>query len=98
MTRLEIHLDAETLKPIIQAAVDAAVRRLQDERARDDDGQVLWDKPRTGEEMGGVSESTVDRWRKEAGLPFVKIDGKVLFRPSALEAWAAARESKEGDE
>ena len=27
----------------------------------------------------------------------ILLDGKVLFRPSALEAWAIARESKGGD-
>ena len=41
-----------------------------------------------------VSVSTVDRWRKEAGLPCVKIDGAVLFSPEALREWAAARESQ----
>lgn len=31
MTRLEIHLVATTLQPIIQAAVETAIRRLQAE-------------------------------------------------------------------
>ena len=42
----------------------------------------------------GVSPSTLDRLRREAGLPAVKLDGLVLFRPASLDAWAAARETE----
>ena len=36
----------------------------------------------------------VDRWRREEGLPFVKVDGLVLFRPEALREWAAQKEAE----
>ena len=90
MTRLEIHLDAETLQPIIQAAVDAAVRRLLAERATTEPGKILVDKPGAAEILS-VSVSTVDRLRKE-GLPCITLDGRVLFRRASLDEWAAARE------
>lgn len=33
-----------------------------------------------------VSESTVDRWRKE-GLPCIKVQRKVLFKKEEVEKW-----------
>jgi len=41
----------------------------------------------------GVSQSTIDRLRREAGLPAVQLEGRVMFRPAALDAWAASRET-----
>ncbi len=90
MTR--IHLDPADFRVVIDQAVDAAVAKLGSARPRDSAGRVLITK-RQAAELLGVSEGTVDRWRSEAGLPFVKIDGKVLFRPSTLETWAADRET-----
>ena len=92
MTRLEIHLDPETLQPIIEAAVDSALRRLRDEQHTDDAGKVLLTKAEAAQTLG-VSASTLDRLRREAGLPCVKLDGLALFRPESLRAWAAAREA-----
>ncbi len=93
MTR--ILLDPADFAGVIDAAVEAMAQRLESTRTTDSANQILHTKRQAAEALG-VSEATVDRWRAEAGLPFVKIDGKVLFRPSALEAWAAARESKGG--
>jgi len=33
-----------------------------------------------------VSESTIDRWRKE-GMPSVKVKRKVLFKQDDVEKW-----------
>ena len=93
---MNVSIDPAEFSDVIQAAVNAAVGRLQSTRTTDSAGHILLIKRQAAEALG-VSEATVDRWRAEAGLPFVKIDGKVLFRPSALEAWAASRESKGGD-
>jgi len=89
MMRLEI--DHDELRPLIDQAVDAAVRRLEDERPTDQAARVLLTKREASEALG-VSESTIDRLRRDAGLPFLKLDGKVLFRPEALKEWAAAKE------
>ena len=94
---MNVSIDPAEFSDVIQAAVNAAVRRLESTRPSDAAGQILLTKRQAAEALG-VSEGTVDRWRAQAALPFVKIDGKVLFRPSALEAWAAARESKGRDE
>lgn len=87
---MNIHIDPETFRPVIDQAVDAAIRRIAAERPKDRTGKVLLTKPEAAEVMG-VSPSTLDRWRK-AGLPTVKLDGLVLFRPEALRAWAEAQE------
>ena len=87
---MKIEFDEETLKPILKlAAAEVLAQRLESAKIGAA-GQILVDK-RGAAEILSVSVSTVDRLRKE-GLPYVKIDGKVLFRPTALEAWAAARE------
>jgi excisionase family DNA binding protein len=40
----------------------------------------------------GVSVGTVDNMRKRQGLPAMKIGTRVVFRPEAVEAWAARRQ------
>lgn len=86
-----IHFDPNEFSPIVDMAVEAAVRRLRDERSRDETGRILLNKKEAAEALG-VSTSTLDRLRREAGLPFLKLDGLVLFRPEALREWAAENE------
>ena len=91
-----ILLDPNDFHGVISEAVDAAVRRLEANRPTDSAGHILLTKRQAAEALN-ISEGTIDRWRADAGLPYLKIDGRVLFRPAALEEWAAARESKGGD-
>jgi hypothetical protein len=73
MTRLEIHLDAETLQPIIQVAVDAAVHRLQAERATTEPDKILVDKsggPIRMTSPGAASEQQTPQARGDAGRGF----------------------------
>ena len=87
---MNITLDPSEFVPLIEQTVDAAVRRLLDERATTKPDKILVDKPGAAEILS-VSVSTVDRLRKE-GLPFIALDNRVLFRRASLEKWAAARE------
>ena len=91
---LQIQFDQDTLRPIVQLAVAEALERME-ERAKfiDEGGRVLLTKAEAARALG-VSPSTLDRLRREAGLPAVKLDGLVLFRPASLDAWAAARETE----
>ena len=91
MTRLVIHLDGETLLPVIETAVDVAMRRLLAELATAERDKILVDKSGAAELLS-VSVSTVDRLRKE-GLPHITLDGRVVFRRSSLDEWAASREA-----
>lgn len=84
-------ISPEELEPIIIQAVDAAVCRLAEKQRNDQTGKILLDKREAADALG-VSQATVDRLRKSAGLPAVVLDGRVLFRPEALAAWAQARE------
>jgi hypothetical protein len=90
---MNLHIDPSEFQPIIESAVSEAIRRLDAERSKDRTGKVLLTKPEAAEVMG-VSPSTLDRWRK-AGLPCLRLDGLVLFRPEALREWAAQRERGE---
>ena len=54
-------------------------------------GRILLNKKEAAEALG-VSSSTIDRLRQTAGLPSVKLDGLVLFRPEALREWAEKNE------
>jgi excisionase family DNA binding protein len=95
---MNLQIDPAAFTPLITQAVDAAVRRLQDERPRDEAGRILLTK-REAAELLGVSEATLDRWRRHHNLPSVSPDrdrGRILFRPSSLEKWAAERERRTG--
>ena len=86
--------DMSELDDVISKAVDATVRRIAARQPKDAAGRVLLTKQEAADALG-VSPATLDRLRK-AGLPAVKLDGKVLFRPEGLRAWAAAQESVNG--
>ncbi len=87
-----IHLDPSDFAAVIDRAVDAAIRRHSAQRHCDEVGKILVDK-RTAANMLSTSEATVDRLRAKHGLPAIKLnDGKVWFRPAALEAWALKQE------
>jgi excisionase family DNA binding protein len=86
-----IEFDRDELRPLIQLAVDEAIERMREERLSDHAGRVLLNKREAAEALV-VSQSTLDRLRREAGLPSVKLDGLVLFRPEALQQWAAEKE------
>ena len=87
----DIHLDPAEFAPIVEMAVEAAVRRLRDEKRCDKPGRILLNKKEAAEALG-VSPSTIDRLRQTAGLPSVKLDGLVLFRPEALRERAERNE------
>lgn len=45
----------------------------------------------------GVAESTLETWRRERGLPALKLSGKVIvYRRNDLDAWAAAQAANKG--
>lgn len=88
---IRIELDTDALRPLVQLAVAEALDRMRKEQHSDYMGRVLRNKREAAEALG-VSPSTLDRLRREAGLPSVKLDGLVLFRPEALQKWAAENE------
>lgn len=88
---MNLYIDANEFAPIIEQAVDAAIARILSERVENADGPILLSKAKAAEEMS-ASASTIDRWRREEGLPFVKLNGLVMFRPESLRAWAAEKE------
>ena len=88
---MNLHFDPAEFAPIIEAAVEAAFQRVQNERSGDGDGKILLNKSEAAEALG-VSVSTVDRLRRDAGLPVVKLEGLVMFRPEALKQWARDKE------
>ncbi len=87
---MNLRIDAVEFREVIDAAVSEAIHRLDAQRPRDAAGRVLLTKREAAEALG-VSEATVDRLRK-SDLPCVKLDGRAMFRPEALETWAAAKE------
>lgn len=85
-----ISFDAGELDEVIRRAVSAAIERIDSRRPKEAE-KVLLTKREAAEAMG-VSPATLDRLRAK-GLPAVKLDGLVLFRPEALRSWAAEQES-----
>lgn len=35
----------------------------------------------------GVTDRTIDNWRKKFGLPHYRLGGRVRFKPSDMDAW-----------
>ncbi len=89
-----VMIDPGDFREVIQQAIEEAFREMEARRSRDESGAVLWDKRTAARELG-MSTSTLDRLRGK-GLPHVKLDGKVWFRPSSLDAWAAQHETTGG--
>ncbi len=89
---MRLDIDPAEFAEVIQAAVDRALAKMRDDRRSDDTGKLLLGKREAAEALS-VSPSTIDRLRREAGLPFIRLQGVVLFRRQALEEWAAAKET-----
>lgn len=92
---MNLYVDPSEFREVIEKAVEVTVRRMRDESPKDADGRILLTKAEAAEALG-VSPATVDRLRK-AGLPAVKLDSLVLFRPEALRSWAAENEVSNGN-
>jgi excisionase family DNA binding protein len=45
-------------------------------------------------DMLGISQSTLDRLRKKGRIPFVKLDGAVLYRVASLEQFLLQAEQR----
>ena len=41
--------------------------------------------------LGNISRATLANYRKAAGLPFIKLPGRVMFSPTDLAAWLESR-------
>jgi excisionase family DNA binding protein len=52
--------------------------------------EVLWDAATCGEFLR-VSASTVERWRRDRGLPYVRLGRTVRFIPADVRQWIEAQ-------
>jgi|GEM_PF-564460 len=43
----------------------------------------------------GVSRATIDRWRKEKSLPYIKIGKEILFDPEQIQDWIVSHHSQQ---
>jgi hypothetical protein len=56
----------------------------------DGDGLELWTADRLGRETG-LGKRKIYRYHAEAGLPGVRVGGRLYFRPAAVMAYLDAR-------
>ena len=49
-------------------------------------------KPKETARFMGIELATLYTWVSRGKIPFVKVGAKLMFRPSALEAWLRERE------
>ena len=64
---------------------------------KDDDGEAgepLAVRPRVAAAKLGISESTLDRLRKAGRVPFVKLDGAILYRVASLDKFLLEAEQR----
>ena len=89
---MELAFDPRELAPVIQSAVDAAIRRIRDEWPTDPIGNLLLDKRQAAEALS-VSVSTLDRQTHPKGdLRAVRLDNRVLYSPDSIRQWIEKRE------
>lgn len=60
----------------------------------DDVGEPLAVRPRAAAAKLGISESTLDRLRKAGRVPFVKLDGAILYRVASLNQFLLEAEQR----
>ena len=90
-----IQFDADELQPLVDMAVETAVRRLRDERSSQESGKLLLDK-RAAADALSVSVSTLDRLTHPRGdLRAVKLQGRTLYSPDELRRWITEREGQD---
>jgi len=90
---MKLEIEKEDLGPLVELVVAETLERVEEERRKLGEPQRVLLSKREAAQALGVSQSTIDRLRREAGLPAVQLDGRVMFRPAALDAWAASRET-----
>ena len=59
-----------------------------------DAGEPLAVRPRQAAAKLGISESTLDRLRKAGRIPFVKLDGAILYRVASLDQFLLQSEQR----
>lgn len=59
-----------------------------------DAGEPLAVRPRIAAAKLGISESTLDRLRKAGRVPFVKLDGAILYRVASLDQFLLESEQR----
>jgi excisionase family DNA binding protein len=62
--------------------------------SHDDAGEPLAVRPRQAAAKLGISESTLDRLRKAGRIPFVKLDGAILYRVASLDQFLVEAEQR----
>ncbi len=88
---MNVILDPSEFEPLIRQTIETFLARLRDEMSTAEHDRILLNKAEAATTLG-MSQSTVDRLRRVAGLPCVKLNGKAMFRPEALREWAEGRE------
>ena len=91
---LQLSFGADVIRPMVEEIALELANEVQANMQGANEKRVLLTKREAAKALG-VSEATVDRLRKK-GLPCVKMEGAVLFRPEALREWAAHNETKGG--
>jgi len=91
---VNLHLDPNEFAPVIEAAVEAAIRRFQAERQADGAGKLLLDKKAAAESMA-ISVSSLDRLIRDGELRAVKLSGRVLVSPDAIRDFIRIKEAEE---
>lgn len=92
---ISLNVDPSDFKEVIQLTVKEAIQEAEARRFKDATGQILLSKAEAAKALA-VSEATIDRLRAK-GLPSVKLDGRVMFRPEALRRWAKESETVVGN-
>jgi hypothetical protein len=89
---MNVHFDSSDLEPVTEAIVKALERRLEEMASKGHEEPIMVGAQKAAA-LYDVSPSTIDRFKREEGLPFVKREGgRVLYRLDALREFAAAKE------
>ena len=89
---MNLHIDPAEFREVINEAVSASARHSKEERQTDELGRIAVDREGLTK-IVPVSVSTIDRWKRNEGLPYVRLDnGKPIFILESVAAWLKSRE------
>jgi hypothetical protein len=79
---------ANGARPVVTGAAEAAGRRSLSPKVTQSTAPGVFDDDALGQYLGGIEPRTLRLWRRNRGLPFLKLTKKVIrYRKADVDGW-----------